>query len=249
MERVSNKIALITGGNSGIGFASAKALVENGAQVVITGRDQSKLNDAKAELGEKCLAIRSDVANLEDIDNLFLEIKNKFGYLDILFANAGVADVLGLSEATESHFDRLIDVNVKGLFFTVQKSLPLLRDGASIILNASIAKDKGFEGMSVYSATKAAVRSFTRTWTSELKDRSIRVNSISPGPIETPIYDRMGLPEEAKTDFASSIASLVPMGRFGRAEDIGNAVVFLGSDDSIYITGTDLVIDGGLSQV
>ncbi len=249
MSRLSGKIALITGGNSGIGLASAIAFQKEGAEVIITGRNQERLDEAVKQLNGNALSVQGDVSNLADLDRLFEEVKEKHGRIDILFANAGLAKVAPLGEVDEEHFDLHMDVNVKGLFFTVQKALPLLSDGASVILNASIVKDKGFNGLSVYSATKGAVRSFARTWTSELKDRQIRVNSISPGPIETPIYEKMDIPEEAVQEFAASILSQVPMGRFGKSEDIAHAVVYLASDESRYTTGIDFVVDGGLSQV
>ena len=249
MARLDKKIAVITGGNSGIGLAAAKVMQREGAEVVITGRDQSKLDAAVAELGGNALAIKSDVANLSEIDQLMDTVREKFGRIDILFANAGLGKVAPLTDATEEHYDLHMDINVKGLFFTVQKALPLLPDGASVILNASIAKEKGFPGLSVYTATKAAVRSFARTWTSELQGRRIRVNSISPGPIETAFYEKMDLAPDAVGEFASSVKSQVPLGDFGESADIAEAVLYLASDESKFTTGIDLVVDGGLSQV
>lgn len=249
MSRLSGKIALITGGNSGIGLAAAIAFQKEGAKVIITGRNQERLDEALNQLGGDALSIQGDVSNLDDLDRLFETVKEKYGQIDVLFANAGLAKVAPIGDVNEEHFDLHMNVNVKGLFFTVQKALPLLSDGASVILNASIVKDKGFAGLSVYTATKAAVRSFARTWTSELKDRQIRVNSLSPGPIETPLYEKMGIPEEAVQEFASSVGSQVPMGHFGKSEDIALAAVYLASDESSYTTGIDLVVDGGLSQV
>jgi len=249
MSQLKDKTALITGGNSGIGFATAKLFIEEGAEVVITGRNQETLDKAAKELGAKVLAVKSDVSNLSELDSLFSTIKEKFGILDVLFANAGIAKIAPLEEVTESHFDQHFNINVKGLFFTVQKALPMLSDGASVILNASIVKDKGFAGMSVYTATKAAVRSFARTWTSELAPRGIRVNSISPGPIETPIYERMDMPKDQMDEFAGSIAEQVPLGRFGKPEDIAQAALYLASDASRYAAAIDLVVDGGLSHV
>ena len=193
MAKLTGKVALVTGGNSGMGLATAKLFAAEGAKVVITGRRQDALDEAAKNVGPSVLAVQGDVSKMADLDRLFATIKSKFGHLDILFANAGLGGVAPLGQVTEEQFDREFAINVKGLFFTVQKALPLLRDGSSIILNASIAAHMGMEGFSVYSATKAAVRSFARTWTSDLKGRKIRVNSLSPGPIETPIFGKMGL--------------------------------------------------------
>jgi len=249
MGRLAGKIALVTGGNSGIGLATAKAFVREGAKVVITGRNRETLDQAAAELGDNGIAIQGDVSDLAHLDDVAGQIKEKFGRLDILFANAGVGVPTPFGDVTEEQFDWHFDINVKGLFFTVQKALPLLSEGASIILNASIVKDKGFEGFSVYSATKGAVRTLTRTWAAELKGQKVRVNTVSPGPIETPIYDRMGLPQEAQEEFGQSIGSQVPLGRFGEADEIASAVVYLASDEANYTNGIDLVVDGGMSQV
>lgn len=249
MGRLSEKIALITGGNSGIGLATAKAFSREGAKVIITGRNQETLDKAAAEIGGDTIAIRGDVSDLGHLDNVADQVKEKYGRIDILFANAGVAMPTPFADVTEEQFDMHFDINVKGLFFTVQKALPLLTDGASVILNASIVKDKGFAGFSAYSATKGAVRTLARVWTAELKERKIRVNSISPGAIETPIYDRMGLPQEAQEEFGQNVAAQVPLGGFGEAGDIAQAVVYLASDEAKYTTGIDLVVDGGMSQV
>jgi NAD(P)-dependent dehydrogenase (short-subunit alcohol dehydrogenase family) len=249
MDRLAGKVAVITGANSGIGLETAKRFVEEGAQVVITGRRKDELDKAAAEIGENVVAVQGDVSHLEDLDRLYAEVKAKFGHIDILFANAGLGQVAPLGAVTEEHFDREFDVNVKGLFFSVQKALPLFKDGGSIILNSSVAGHKGIGGFSVYSATKAAVRSFARSWTSDLKDRKIRVNAISPGPIETPIFGKMGLTEEQSTEFANSIISSVPLGRVGQSEEVAAAATFLASDESSYITGIDLSVDGGQGQV
>jgi NAD(P)-dependent dehydrogenase (short-subunit alcohol dehydrogenase family) len=249
MDRLAGKVAVITGANSGIGLETAKRFVEEGAQVVITGRRKDELDKAAAEIGENVVAVQGDVSHLEDLDRLYAEVKAKFGHIDILFANAGLGQVAPLGAVTEEHFDREFDVNVKGLFFSVQKALPLFKDGGSIILNSSVAGHKGIGGFSVYSATKAAVRSFARSWTSDLKERKIRVNAISPGPIETPIFGKMGLTKEQSAEFANSIISSVPLGRVGQSEEVAAAATFLASDESSYITGIDLSVDGGQGQV
>ena len=249
MGRLAGKVAVITGANSGIGLETAKRFVEEGAHVVITGRRKDELDKAAAQIGENVIAVQGDVSHLEDLDRLYAEVKAKFGHIDILFANAGLGQVAPLGTVTEEHFDREFDINVKGLFFSVQKALPLFKDGGSIILNSSVAGHKGIGGFSVYSATKAAVRSFARTWTSDLKDRKIRVNAISPGPIETPIFGKLGLTQEQFTEFANTIVSSVPLGRVGQSEEVAAAATFLASDESSYITGIDLSVDGGQGQV
>jgi NAD(P)-dependent dehydrogenase (short-subunit alcohol dehydrogenase family) len=249
MGKLSGKVAVITGGNSGIGLATAKRFVEEGAHVVITGRRKKELDDAAAEIGQNVIAVQGDVSRLEDLDRLYNTVLEKHGHIDILFANAGVGSVAPLGAISEEHFDREFDINVKGVLFTVQKALPVFNDSGSIILNASIAAQKGIAGFSVYNATKAAVRSFARTWTSDLKDRKIRVNAISPGPIETPIFGKMGLNEAQFAQLATSLISQVPLGRVGRSEEIASAVLFLASDESSFITGVDLSVDGGMAQV
>ncbi len=249
MARLSGKVAVITGANSGIGLATAKRFVEEGAHVVITGRRKKELDEAAEQIGKNVTAVQGDVSRSEDLDRLYAEVKARHGHIDILFANAGVGHVAPLGAITEEHFDREFAINVKGLLFSVQKALPLLKDGGSIILHSSIAGRKGIEGFSVYNASKAAVRSFARSWTSDLKGRKIRVNAISPGPIETPIFGKMGLSQEQFGAFATSIVSQLPLGRLGRSEEIAAAAVFLASDESSYITGVDLCVDGGLAQV
>ncbi|HTT08172.1 MAG TPA: glucose 1-dehydrogenase [Gammaproteobacteria bacterium] len=249
MGRLAGKIAVITGGNSGMGLETARRFVAEGANVVITGRRRKELDEAVKSMGKNVTGIQGDVSNLKDLDRLYAGVKETHGHIDILFANAGLGQVVPLDLVSEKVFDLHFDVNVKGLFFTVQKALPLMRDGGSIILNASIAARKGMGGMSVYSATKAAVRSFARTWTMDLKDRKIRVNTLSPGPIDTPIFGKMGLTEEQTREFGEHVLEQVPMGRMGTSDEVARAVVFLASDDSSYITGIDLCVDGGMAQI
>lgn len=249
MNRLNGKIALITGGNSGIGLETAKLFAKEGAKVIITGRRQSELDQALKAIGNNARAVQGDVSKLTDLDALFAGIIKQEGRVDVLFANAGVGEFAPITEANEAHFDKHFDINVKGLFFTVQKALPLMQKGSSIILNASVAAQMGMGAFSVYCATKAAVRSFARTWTTDLKDRGIRVNSISPGPIETPIFGKMGLSEAQTQQFVDSIHSQVPMGRVGKPEEVAASVLFLASSDSSYITGVDLCVDGGMAQV
>jgi NAD(P)-dependent dehydrogenase (short-subunit alcohol dehydrogenase family) len=247
--KLEGKVALITGGNSGIGLATAKEFVNEGAYVFITGRRDAELAAAKKQIGKNVTATQGDVSNLGDLDRLFAQIKKEKGKLDIVFANAGVAKYAPFGKITEEHYDSIFNINVKGLLFTVQKALPLLPDGASIILNASIVASKGLSSNSVYSATKAAVRSFARTWTTDLKDRRIRVNAISPGPIDTPGLSDLLASSETGQERKKMISNTVPLGRFGTPDEIAKAVVFLASDDSSYITGTELFIDGGFAQV
>ncbi len=247
--KLEGKVALITGGNSGIGLATAKQFVNEGAYVFITGRREAELAAAKKQIGKNVTAIQGDVSNLDDLDRLFAQIRKEKGDIDIVFANAGVAKYAPLGAITEDFFDSIFDINVKGVLFTVQKSLPLLRDGGSIILNASIVASKGLSSNSVYSATKAAVRSFARTWTTDLKDRRIRVNAISPGPIDTPGLSELLASSETGEQRKKMISTSVPLGRFGRPEEIAKAVVFLASDDASYVTGIELFVDGGFAQV
>jgi NAD(P)-dependent dehydrogenase (short-subunit alcohol dehydrogenase family) len=249
MGKLSGKVAVITGANSGIGLATAKRFVEEGAHVVITGRREHELNEAAAQIGKNITAVQGDVSRLDDLDRLYATVREKHGHIDVLFANAGLGTTAPLGSISEEHFDRQFDINVKGLLFTVQKALPLFKDGGSIILNSSIAGQKGFGGFSVYNATKAAVRSFARSWTSDLKQRKIRVNSISPGPIETPIFGKLGLSQEESKQIATSFSEQVPLGRPGQPEEIASAALFLASDESSFITGVDLCVDGGMAQV
>ena len=249
MGKLEGKIALITGGNSGIGLATAKQFVNEGAYVFITGRRDPELAAAVKEIGSNVTGVQGDVSNLGDLDRLFAQIKREKSKLDSVFANAGVAKSAPFGEITEEHYDSIFDINVKGLLFTVQKALPLLPDGASIILNASIVASKGLSSNSVYSATKAAVRSFARTWTTDLKDRRIRVNAVSPGFIETPGLNNLMASTGADEQRLKMLVNSVPLGRLGTPNEIAKAVVFLASDDSSYITGTELFVDGGIAQV
>jgi NAD(P)-dependent dehydrogenase (short-subunit alcohol dehydrogenase family) len=249
MGRLEGKIALITGGTSGIGLATAKEFVNEGAYVFITGRREPELARAVREIERNVTGVQGDVSNLSDLDRLFEQIKREKSNLDIVFANAGVATYATLGKITEEHYDSIFDINVKGLLFTVQKALPLMPTGASIILNASIVASKGLLSNSVYSATKAAVRSFARTWTADLKDRRIRVNAVSPGSIDTPGLSDLLASAEAGEERLKMISNIVPLGRLGTPNEIARAVVFLASDDSSYITGTELFVDGGFAQV
>ena len=249
MNRLEGKIALITGGTSGIGLATAKEFVDEGAYVFITGRREPELARAVREIERNVTGVQGDVSNLSDLDRLFEQIKREKSNLDIVFANAGVATYATLGKITEEHYDSIFDINVRGLLFTVQKALPLMPTGASIILNASIVASKGLSSNSVYSATKAAVRSFARTWTTDLKDRRIRVNAVSPGSIDTPGLSDLLASAEAGEERLKMISNIVPLGRLGTPHEIVRAVVFLASDDSSYITGTELFVDGGFAQV
>jgi NAD(P)-dependent dehydrogenase (short-subunit alcohol dehydrogenase family) len=249
MGKLEEKIALITGGNSGIGLATAKQFVNEGAYVFITGRRQSELDAAVKQIGKSVTAVQGDVSKLGDLDRLFAQIKREKGKLDIVFANAGVATYAPIGAITEEHYDSIFNINVKGLLFTVQKALPLLPDGASVILNASIVASKGLPSNSVYSATKAAIRSFARTWTTDLKNRRIRVNAVSPGPIETPGLNNLVASTGAGEERLKMLSNNVPLGRLGTPDEIAKAVVFLASDDSSYVTGTELFVDGGFAQV
>ncbi|MDZ8070961.1 MAG: SDR family oxidoreductase [Nostoc sp. DedQUE08] len=247
MGKLEGKIALVTGGNSGIGLATAKQFVAEGAYVYITGRRQAELDAAVEAIGKNVTAVQSDVSNLADLDRLFATIEQ--GHLDIIFANAGGGEIAPLGAITEEHFDKTFNVNVKGLLFTVQKALPLLPEGASIILNASITSIKGTPAFSVYSATKAAVRSFARNWILDLRERKIRVNAISPGVVPTPGYDHLGLNDQQLQEFVDSQASTIPLLRVGKPDEIAKAVVFLASADSSFVNGIELFVDGGMAQI
>ena len=247
--RLNGKVAVITGGNSGIGLAAARRFVTEGARVALLGRDATTLNAAVAELGAGAIGIAGDVQKPEDLDRLYEEVKAAYGSIDLLFVNAGVAKMRPIEDVDEEHFDQLFGVNVKGAYFTVQKALPLMNDGGAIVLNTSIANQTGNATMSVYSATKAALRSLARTFSAELVDRGIRVNAVSPGPIETPMFSRLGLPAEAQEEMAASFAEQVPLKRFGAAAEVANAVLFLSSPESSFVLGHELVVDGGMSQL
>jgi NAD(P)-dependent dehydrogenase (short-subunit alcohol dehydrogenase family) len=249
MSKLEGKVAVISGGNSGIGLATAQRFVSEGAYVFINGRRQSELDAAVKQIGKNVSGVQGDVSNLADLDRLYATVKEQKGHIDILFANAGVGELVPLDAITEAHFDKTFGINVKGLVFTVQKALPLFQDGGSIILNASIAASKGIEASSVYNATKAAVRSFARTWTVDLKHRKIRVNAISPGMIDTPGLNGLAQNQEQLEQFKTSFVSTVPLGRMGSPDEVAKAASFLASDDSSYITGIELFVDGGVAQI
>ena len=249
MKRLEGKVAVVTGGSSGIGLATAKRLQEEGARVAISGRNKKTLDDAVTTIGNGVVAVQADVAKLSDLDKLYAEVSQKLGKIDVLFVNAGVAKFVPLAETSESVYDEQFDINVKGAYFTIQKALPLLNDGASIILNTSVVDSKGTAGASAYAATKAALRSLARTAAAELVERGIRVNAVAPGPIVTPIFERTGLPKEAIDEFAREVIEKVPMKRFGQPEEVAAIVAFLASQDASYITGVEINVDGGLGQI
>jgi NAD(P)-dependent dehydrogenase (short-subunit alcohol dehydrogenase family) len=249
MGMLEGKVALVTGGNSGIGLATAKEFVNEGAYVYITGRRDAELTAAVKEIGTNVSGVQGDVSNLDDLDRLFAQIKREKGKLDIVFANAGVAKYAPMGTITEELYDSIFDINVKGLVFTVQKALALIPDGGSIILNASVVGSKGLPSNSIYSATKAAARSFARTWTTDLKDRRIRVNAVSPGSTDTPGLNALLASSASGEQRRKMVSSIVPLGRFGTPREIARAVVFLASDDASYITGAELFVDGGFAQV
>ena len=249
MNKLEGKIAVITGGSSGIGLATAKRFVTEGAYVFITGRRQTELNVAVRDIGKNVTDVQGDVSNLADLDRLYSIVKQQKGHIDILFANAGLGEFATLEKISEAHFDKTFDVNVKGLLFTVQKAVPLFRDGGSIILNSSIAASKGVEGFSVYSASKAAVRSFARTWTVDLRHHNIRVNAISPGPIDTPAFSDLMKNEEHSRQLKKDLVSNVPLRRMGTPDEVAKVATFLASDESSYVTGIELFVDGGAAQI
>ncbi len=250
MKKLEGKIAVITGGSSGIGLATAQRFVDEGAYVFITGRRGSELDDAIKQIGNNVESVQGDVSNLSDLDRLYDIVKQRKDHIDVLFANAGLGESRPLDQITEDHFDNTFDVNVKGTLFTVQKALPLMPAGASIVINASIASVKGIPAMSVYSATKAALRSFARSWSADLKDRRIRVNVVSPGMIVTPIFKNgLGMDVNQIEEMKAQYSATAPLGRPGTPDEIAKAVVFLASNDSSYITGTELFVDGGWGQI
>ena len=249
MKRLDGKVAVVTGGNSGIGLATAKRLQQEGAQVAISGRSKKTLDEAVKTIGNGVLAVQADVAKLAELDKLYTEVSTKMGKIDVLFVNAGIAKNVLLAETLESTFDEQFDINIKGAYFTIQKALPFLNDGASIILNTSVVDEKGTIGASAYAGTKAALRSLARTAAAELVGRGIRVNTVAPGPIVTPIWDGLGLAKETVDEWAKQIVTEVPMKRFGQPEEVAAAVAFLASQDASYITGVEINVDGGLGQI
>jgi NAD(P)-dependent dehydrogenase (short-subunit alcohol dehydrogenase family) len=249
MKRLEGKVAVVTGGNSGIGLASAKRLHDEGARVAISGRSQKTLDEAVALLGKDVLAVQSDVSKLPEIDKFFAAVAQKFGKIDVLFVNAGIGKFVPLEATTEQDYDNLFDINAKGAYFTIQKALPHLNDGASIVLNTSVVSHEGIANGSVYAATKAAMRSFTRSIAAELVGRNIRVNAVAPGPIATPIISRTGLPQDALDEITKRLIETVPMKRFGTSEEVAGAVAFLASSDASYITGVEIDVDGGRGQI
>jgi NAD(P)-dependent dehydrogenase (short-subunit alcohol dehydrogenase family) len=249
MSAFTNKIAVITGGNSGIGLATAKEFARHGAKVVISGRDEKTLAEAAASIGRDTLAVRADVSRLADLDKLFARTKDRFGAIDVLFVNAGGGKSASVEQTTEALYDEIMDINFKGAFFTVQKALPLLKDGGAVVINTSAAAGIAVPNFSVYAASKAALRSLVRTLAAELVGRKIRVNAVAPGPIQTPIVGRIGLPSESAKDAITGFVSQVPMKRLGQAEEVANAVAFLASDGASYITGVELNVDGGMGQL
>jgi NAD(P)-dependent dehydrogenase (short-subunit alcohol dehydrogenase family) len=248
-NRFEGKSVVITGGNSGIGLATAKLFHEEGAKVAISGRNQKTLDAAVKTIGPRTVAVKADVASTADLDKFFAQVAAKFGKIDVLFANAGIAKFAPAADSTEQMYDETFDINVKGLFFTLQKALPLLNDNAGIVLTSSVVASKGYPGTSVYSATKSALRSLARTFAAELVDRGIRVNVVSPGPIYTPILSKSGMPQSGVDAFEAAVTSRVPMKRLGTPEEVAHAVLFLASTEASYITGVDLNVDGGLGQL
>ncbi len=249
MKKLQGKVAVVTGGSSGIGLATAKRFVEEGAFVYITGRRQTELDKAVSLIGRGVAAVQGDVSNLADLDRLYAKVAREKGKIDILFAGAGIVDPHPLAETTEESYDKVFAINARGLAFTVKKALPLLNDGGAIIVITSGAENKGIPGFTAYSATKAAVRSFVRTWTAELKDRRIRVNAISPGPIDTPIFDQQAPTKEGADQVRAQFAAAIPFGRLGRPEEIASTALFLASDEASFIAGAEIPVDGGMSAI
>jgi NAD(P)-dependent dehydrogenase (short-subunit alcohol dehydrogenase family) len=249
MKRFQDKVVVVTGGSSGIGLAAAEQFVAEGAHVYITGRRQHELDAAAAAIGHDVTAVQADASVTADLERLYRVVGDRHGRVDVVFANAGVVVSGAIGDLSEEQYNRQFDVNVKGVLFTVQLALPLMSAGGSIVLNASIVASKGYPATGLYSASKAAVRSFARTWTADLKDRGIRVNAVSPGPTETGVFEASGYTPEQIAQTKSQLAGAVPMGRMGRAEEVARAVLFLASDDSSFVTGTELFVDGGIAQV
>jgi NAD(P)-dependent dehydrogenase (short-subunit alcohol dehydrogenase family) len=249
MGKLEGKVAVVTGGNSGIGLATAKEFRREGARVVIAGRDQKTLDEAVEALGGETIGVKTDVSSLKELESLFQTANQSFGKVDVLFVNAGIAKFAPLEQSDEALFDEIVNTNFKGSYFTVKYALPFLNDGASIIFTTTVAAKKGVAHASIYGASKAALRALTKIFAAELLGRKIRVNAVSPGPIETPIFDRMGASEEAKKEMKDGISALVPMKRFGTSEEVAKAVAFLASDDSSFITGVEIDVDGGTAQL
>lgn len=249
MGKLDGKVAVITGGNSGIGLATAKLFQAEGAQVVVTARNQTRLEESRTEVGEGIDVIQADVSKVSEITAFFEQIAAKYGKIDILFANAGIAKFAPIEYIDENFIDNMFNVNFKGVFFSVQKSLPLFKDGGSILINTSVSNTKGMPNTSTYAATKAAGRSLARTLSSELIGKGIRVNAISPGPVSTPIYGKLGLAQEEIDEFGKQALAQVPMGRFGESAELAKAALFLASKDSSFVVGTELVVDGGMTQL
>lgn len=249
MQRLKNKIAVITGGNSGIGFATAERFVAEGATVVLFGRDSTTLKAAADTLGPSASFVAGDVTRRDDLERLAGDVRERHGRIDVLFANAGVAEFVPIDQVDEAHFDKMFDIDVKGAYFTIKQALPLLSQGASIVLNSSVVSHVGMPGASVYSAAKAAVRSFARTLSAELAPRGIRVNAVAPGPIDTPIFGRMGIPGDQVEGTKANLASIVPIGRMGKPEEVAAAVAFLAADESAYVVGDEISVAGGKGQL
>jgi NAD(P)-dependent dehydrogenase (short-subunit alcohol dehydrogenase family) len=247
--KLTGRIALITGGTTGIGFATAQLFQQEGATVIVTGKNPANLESAQKALGPNAVVISADAASIADSEKVAKEIQERFGKLDIAFLNAGIAEFAPAADSSEAFFDKTFGINVKGLFFQFQKLLPLLGKGASVILNSSIVNQKGMPGTTVYAASKAAVRSFGRTFAAELVGVGVRVNVVSPGPIVTPIYGKLGMPAEAVKGFEEQMAASNPMKRFGQPDEVAKTVLYFASDDSSYVTGSEILVDGGLTQL